>query len=83
MEREGQLGDHLLLSPPALPDCSCNAFGGVADDHGYYAPLGAVVVLSTAVMTSVRTGLQAVAAMGLGRVRRCWPSNFRCRPSLT
>ena len=41
-------------------------FGGVADDYGYYAPLGAVVVMSTAVMTSVRTGLQAVAAIGMG-----------------
>ena len=41
-------------------------FGGVADDYAYYAPFGAVVVLSTAVMTSVRTGLQAVAAIGLG-----------------
>lgn len=41
-------------------------FGGIADEYGYYAPLGAVVVMSTAVMTSVRTGLQAVAAIGLG-----------------
>jgi uncharacterized membrane protein YccC len=40
--------------------------GGVADDYPYYAPLGAVVVMSTAVMTSVRTGLQAVAAIALG-----------------
>jgi uncharacterized membrane protein YgaE (UPF0421/DUF939 family) len=41
-------------------------FGGVADDYPYYAPLGAVVVMSTTVMTSVRTGLQAIAALGLG-----------------
>jgi uncharacterized membrane protein YgaE (UPF0421/DUF939 family) len=40
--------------------------GGVADDYAYYAPLGAVVVMSTTVMTSVRTGLQAVAAIGVG-----------------
>ena len=41
-------------------------FGGVADDYAYYAPFGAVVVMSTAVMTSVRTGLQAIAAIALG-----------------
>ena len=41
-------------------------FGGVADDYPYYAPLGAVVVMSTTVMTSVRTGLQAIAALGVG-----------------
>lgn len=41
-------------------------FGGVADDYPYYAPLGAVVVMSTTVMTSVRTGMQAVAAIGVG-----------------
>lgn len=41
-------------------------FGGVADDYPYYAPLGAVVVMSTTVMTSVRTGLQAMAALGVG-----------------
>lgn len=41
-------------------------FGGVADDYPYYAPLGAVVVMSTAVMTSLRTGLQAVTSIGLG-----------------
>ena len=42
--------------------------GGVADDYPYYAPLGAVVVMSTTVMTSVRTGLQAIGALGLGAV---------------
>ena len=41
-------------------------FSGVADDYAYYAPLGAVVVMSTTVMTSVRTGLQSIAAIGLG-----------------
>lgn len=41
-------------------------FGGVADDYSYYAPLGAVVVMSTTVMASVRTGLQAMAAIGVG-----------------
>ena len=41
-------------------------FGGVADDYPYYAPLGAVVVMSTTVMTSVRTGLQAVASICIG-----------------
>ena len=42
--------------------------GGVADDYPYYAPLGAVVVMSTTVMTSVRTALQALAAIVLGAV---------------
>jgi uncharacterized membrane protein YgaE (UPF0421/DUF939 family) len=41
-------------------------FGGVAEEYSYYAPLGAVVVMSTTVMTSVRTGLQALAAIGVG-----------------
>ena len=41
-------------------------FSGVADDYPYYAPLGAVVVTSTTVMTSVRTSLQAMAALAIG-----------------
>ena len=41
-------------------------FSGVADDYPYYAPLGAVVVTSTTVMTSVRTSLQALAALAIG-----------------
>jgi uncharacterized membrane protein YgaE (UPF0421/DUF939 family) len=40
--------------------------GGAADDYPYYAPLGAVVVMSTTAMSSVRTSVQAVAAIGLG-----------------
>ena len=41
-------------------------FSGVADDYPYYAPLGAVVVTSTTVMTSVRTSLQALASLAIG-----------------
>lgn len=41
-------------------------FSGVADDYPYYAPLGAVVATSTSVMTSVRTGVQAIAALVIG-----------------
>jgi uncharacterized membrane protein YgaE (UPF0421/DUF939 family) len=40
--------------------------GGAADDYPYYAPLGAVVVMSTSAMTSVRTSVQAVVAIFLG-----------------
>ena len=43
-------------------------FGGVADEYPYYAPLGAVVVMSTSAMTSVRTSVQAVVAICLGAV---------------
>lgn len=40
--------------------------GGAADEYPYYAPLGAVVVMSTTAMSSVRTSVQAVAALSLG-----------------
>jgi uncharacterized membrane protein YgaE (UPF0421/DUF939 family) len=40
--------------------------GGAADDYPYYAPLGAVVVMSTTAMSSVRTSAQAVGALSLG-----------------
>lgn len=39
---------------------------GVADQYPYYAPLGAVVVMSTTAMSSVRTSLQSIAAICLG-----------------
>ena len=41
-------------------------FGGVADDYPYYAPLGAVVAVSTTVSGSARTTLQALVSIGLG-----------------
>jgi len=40
--------------------------GGFTDDYPYYAPLGAVVVMSTAVVDSVRSATRAVAAILLG-----------------
>src|SRR4051812_30229026 len=40
--------------------------GGVADDYPYYAPLGAVVALSAAVVGSVRRALQTMLALGIG-----------------
>lgn len=40
--------------------------GGFIDDYPYYAPLGAVVAMSTTVVSSVRTSLQAVVAITLG-----------------
>lgn len=40
--------------------------GGAANDYPYYAPLGAVVVMSTSAMTSVRSAIQAVVAITLG-----------------
>lgn len=42
--------------------------GGPADEYAYYAPLGAVVVMSTTAMSSVRTSVQAVLAISLGAV---------------
>lgn len=41
-------------------------FGGFVDDYPYYAPLGAVVVMSTSVVGSVRSAAQAVAAIATG-----------------
>ena len=40
--------------------------GGVADDYSYYAPLGAVVALSTAVVGSVRRAVQTMLALCIG-----------------
>ncbi|MEP9383229.1 hypothetical protein [Nocardioides sp. KR10-350] len=40
--------------------------GGFVHDYPYYAPLGAVVAMSTTVADSVRYSLQSVAAIGLG-----------------
>ncbi len=39
---------------------------GVADDYPYYAPLGAVVAVSTTVSGSARTAMQSLASIGLG-----------------
>lgn len=41
-------------------------FGGVADDYHYYAPFGAIIVVSTTVMRSVRTSAQVLFALALG-----------------
>jgi uncharacterized membrane protein YgaE (UPF0421/DUF939 family) len=40
--------------------------GGVADEYPYYAPLGAVIAVSTTVAGSVRESAQAVLGIGLG-----------------
>ena len=42
--------------------------GGFVDDYPYYAPLGAVVAMSTTVVSSVRSSVQAVVAILLGAV---------------
>lgn len=42
--------------------------GGVADDYLYYAPFGAVVAVSTTVMSSVRTSAEIFLAILLGAV---------------
>src|SRR5690349_3281439 len=41
---------------------------GVADEYPYYAPLGAVIAVSTTVAGSVRESLQAVLGIALGAV---------------
>ncbi|MFW6774135.1 FUSC family protein [Nocardioides sp. CPCC 205120] len=41
-------------------------WGDVADDYAYYAPLGAVVSVSTTVAQSVRATVQSVLAIALG-----------------
>jgi uncharacterized membrane protein YgaE (UPF0421/DUF939 family) len=43
-------------------------FGDFVHSYPYYAPLGAVVAMSTSVVESVRSGLQAVAAIVAGAV---------------
>lgn len=40
--------------------------GGVADDYPYYAPLGAVVAVSTTVVSSIRASVQTFLALGCG-----------------
>ncbi|WP_153504784.1 FUSC family protein [Cumulibacter manganitolerans] len=41
-------------------------FGGVADQYAYYAPLGAVVVVSSNLAESVHSSVATVAAIALG-----------------
>lgn len=41
-------------------------FGGLADDYPYYAPLGAVVAVSTTVVRSLRTSLEVFVALAIG-----------------
>jgi uncharacterized membrane protein YgaE (UPF0421/DUF939 family) len=41
-------------------------FGGLADDYPYYAPLGAVVAVSTTVVRSLRTSLEVFLALTIG-----------------
>jgi hypothetical protein len=41
-------------------------FGGVADEYPYYAPLGAVVSVSTTVLSSIRTSVQIAVSLFLG-----------------
>lgn len=41
-------------------------WGGVADEYPYYAPLGAVIAVSTSALGSVRESLQTVTAIALG-----------------
>lgn len=40
--------------------------GGFVDDYPYYAPLGAIVAMSTSIVGSVRSAAQAVAAIVTG-----------------
>lgn len=40
--------------------------GGVADDYPYYAPLGAVVAVTSTFASSLRSALQAIAAIAAG-----------------
>ena len=43
-------------------------FGGLADEYPYYAPLGAVVAVSTTVMNSLRTTIEVFSALVTGAV---------------
>lgn len=43
-------------------------FGGVADEYAYYAPLGAVVSVTSTVASSLRATLSSIAAIALGAV---------------
>ncbi|HEY6935089.1 MAG TPA: hypothetical protein VI452_16940 [Marmoricola sp.] len=40
--------------------------GGPADQYPYYAPLGAVVAISTTIRGSIRASIQAIVALALG-----------------
>ena len=40
--------------------------GGFVDDYPYYAPLGAVIAMSTSIASSVRSSAQAVGAILVG-----------------
>lgn len=50
----------------ALAWIAVRPLGGLADDYPYFAPLGAVVAVSTTVTASARTALQSVTAIVLG-----------------
>lgn len=41
-------------------------FGGLADTYAYYAPLGALVSVSTTVLSSIRTSIQVALSLALG-----------------
>jgi uncharacterized membrane protein YccC len=41
---------------------------GVADEYPYYAPLGALISMSTTLMSSVRTGVETLVGLALGIV---------------
>lgn len=41
-------------------------WGGVADEYPYYAPLGAVIAVTTSAIGAVRDSLQTVASIALG-----------------
>lgn len=43
-------------------------FGGTAERYAYYAPLGAVVAVSSTLVTSVRVSFQSIGAILLGAV---------------
>lgn len=42
------------------------SWGGVADQYPYYAPLGAVIAVTTSAIGSVRDSLQTIGAIALG-----------------
>lgn len=44
------------------------AIGGIATDYPYYAPLGAVIAVTSSVVGSIRESLSAIVAMSLGVV---------------
>jgi hypothetical protein len=70
--------DHAVVRHPAVPLALRAAlaalaawlvvlpFGGLADMYAYYAPLGALLSVSTTVLSSLRTAAQMALALGLG-----------------